>query len=184
MKVGLGFKAVIKCEAPPSYTIRTRPIVAHWEANMAHIPSTIKTLLPYLTTEQQAQTLAYCQARAAAEVAAATARCAVQQRRDVENHLYQASARLTDNQHLQRGQLVLNLRNRGFYEVVKEEVQQNEMLQQECQFVRLSATTGRMLSPRTSYCWGPHMLLPETHPFVKKRRKAELAERLEGKGLD
>lgn len=76
------------------------------------------------------------------------------------------------------GSIVFNLRNRRYYEYSLQRSQSPYS-----RFWHLSSTTARMVtvSKYGTYCWGPRLFLPPTHPFVQKRINARLAERLEGK---
>lgn len=93
----------------------------------------------------------------------------------------------TPNNKLQVGQIVLNLRNRRYYEV--RSLPRRGETREASFYSLLSKTARRAKLNETQYghylygLYGPRIVLPRSHPFVQKRANARLAERLEGKDV-
>lgn len=77
------------------------------------------------------------------------------------------------------GDILFNLRNNRYYEFVKRHTYPSATW---LTVYSLNAKTGRR-GRHIICCHGPTLLLPPSHPFVKKRANARLAERLEGKDV-
>lgn len=140
-------------------------------------------ILDGLPAALKLECLGYLAAIAEEKRLAEIAKAAVAAQRQAGNKVYAASERIMPQEEKDTwpvGAVVFNIRNGRFYETVKPDERSHRSW---ARYRHLAAKTGRCADYRFTYCYGPKIQLPDSHPFVKKRANARLAERLEGKDV-